>query len=227
MRKTTNFWIYLLLIMGVFIVVASSCKKDKEDDTTPPPNTNGNNGGSFTCGNNFTDFRNGTVYTTVQIGTQCWTAKNLAYAPSSGNFWSYNNNNSNVGTYGYLYDWATAINICPTGWHLPSDAEWKQLTDFLGGTSVAGGKLKETGTTHWNSPNTGATNETGFTALPGGFRAVDGNFFEIGLRGGWWSSTEHVSSFAYYRRMENSGSGVDRNDLDKELGFSVRCVRDL
>src|SRR5574344_54019 len=102
---------------------------------------------------------------------------------------------ANYNTYGVLYNWPAAMNgaassttnpsgvqgVCPTGWHVPSDAEWTELTDYLGGASVAGGKLTETGTTHWNSPNTGATNETGFTALPGGYRFSNGAFNGIGL----------------------------------------------
>ena len=146
----------------------------------------------------------------------------------------------NYTTYGVLYNWTAAMDgeassttnpsgiqgVCPAGWHLPSDAEWTELTDYLGGTSVAGGKLKETGTTHWTSPNTGATNETGFTALPGGFRNYFGSFLNIGFNGYWWSATEYGATHAWYRTMNYSGSNVDRDLNDKELGFSVRCVRD-
>src|SRR5574344_1416783 len=121
----------------------------------------------------------------------------------------------NYATYGVLYNWTAAMDgeassttnpsgiqgVCPTGWHLPSDAEWTVLTDYLGGESVAGGKLNETGTTHWNSPNTGATNETGFTALPGGYRRSNGSFLNIGYLGHWWSATEFNTSNAWYRLM--------------------------
>jgi uncharacterized protein (TIGR02145 family) len=116
--------------------------------------------------------------------------------------------------------------VCPTGWHLPSDAEWTELTDYLGGTSVAGGKLKETGTTHWTSPNTGATNETGFTALPGGYRNDGGPFLYIGSNGYWWSATELLATNAWFRNMSDSNSSVYRGNNGRELGFSVRCVRD-
>jgi uncharacterized protein (TIGR02145 family) len=147
---------------------------------------------------------------------------------------------ANYTTYGVLYNWSAAMNgaassttnpsgiqgVCPTGWHLPSDAEWTELTDYLGGTSVAGGKLKETGTTHWTSPNTGATNETGFTALPGGYRSVDGSFYDIGYYGYWWSATESNATLAWYRFMYYISSTVIRYSNNKELGFSVRCVRD-
>jgi len=116
--------------------------------------------------------------------------------------------------------------VCPAGWHLPSDAEWTELTDYLGGTSDACGKLKETGTTHWNGQNTVATNETGFTALPGGIRDDSGSFYDIGDGGLWWSATEYVSNIAWYRSMYYNGFNVDRGNDGKELGFSVRCVRD-
>jgi uncharacterized protein (TIGR02145 family) len=146
----------------------------------------------------------------------------------------------NYATYGVLYNWTAAMDgeassttnpsgiqgVCPAGWHLPSDAEWTELTDYLGGTSVAGGKLKETGTTHWASPNTGATNETGFTALPGGYRYGDGAFDGIGSSGYWWSATEHNSNNAWNRVMYCYNSNVYRFSLNKELWFSVRCLRD-
>jgi uncharacterized protein (TIGR02145 family) len=116
--------------------------------------------------------------------------------------------------------------VCPTGWHLPSDAEWTELTDYLGGESVAGGKLKETGTTHWASPNFGATNETGFTALPGGNRNKDGTFSNIGNYGYWWSATEGSAASAWYRYVGFDYSDVSRFYYYKEVGFSVRCLRD-
>ena len=146
----------------------------------------------------------------------------------------------NYATYGVLYNWTAAMDgeassttnpsgiqgVCPAGWHLPSDAEWTELTDYLGGTSVAGGKLKETGTTHWASPNRGATNETGFTALPGGYRSSNGTFVSIGNYGYWWSATQGNAALAWYRRMNDYFSNVSRGGYGKEGGFSVRCVRD-
>jgi len=179
-----------------------------------------------TTSGTFIDSRDGNEYNWVQIGDQVWMAENLAYEPSSGNYWAYDNNNSNVETYGYLYDWETACDVCPAGWHLPSDAEWTELTDYLGGTTGAGGKLKETGTTHWASPNTGATNETGFTALPGGIRSYFGTFDLIGFNGFWWSATEDSTSNAWSRFLYYDLSGVGRNYGDKDSGFSVRCLRD-
>ena len=129
---------------------------------------------------------------------------------------------TNYSTYGVLYNWTAAMNgaasssadpsgvqgICPTGWHLPSDAEWTTLTTYLGGLSVAGGKMKEAGISHWTSPNTGATNESGFTALPGGYRGDDGRFANIGILGYWWSSTEGSTLYAWYRSLYFSSSYV-------------------
>jgi uncharacterized protein (TIGR02145 family) len=117
-------------------------------------------------------------------------------------------------------------NVCPNGWHVPTDAEWTTLTTYLGGESVAGGKLKETGTTHWESPNEGATNETGFTALPGGNRNNNGAFNEIGTNGFWWSSTESAAATAWYRAIYYNFSSVFRFSYYKLYGFSVRCLRD-
>jgi uncharacterized protein (TIGR02145 family) len=133
---------------------------------------------------------------------------------------------SNYATYGVLYNWTAAVNSCPAGWHLPSDAEWTELTDYLGGRSVAGGKLKETGTTHWLSPNTGATNETGFTALSGGYRNYVGTFNDIGSYGYWWSATESGDLIAWSSSVDYLHSSVYRYVNFEELGYSVRCVRD-
>jgi uncharacterized protein (TIGR02145 family) len=198
-------------------------------------------------GSTFTDPRDGKVYQTVVIGNQEWMAENLAYLPSvnmvaDGSedalgyyYYVYGYDGTNVAeakatdnyaTYGVLYNWTAAMNACPDGWHLPSDAEWTELTDYLGGESVAGGKLKETGTTHWASPNTGATNETGFTALPGGYRNSNGAFLNIGFDGYWWSATESDATNAWGRNMYYNGSDVYRDGDLKEVGFSVRCLRD-
>jgi len=147
---------------------------------------------------------------------------------------------SNYTTYGVLYNWPAAMSgaasssadpsgvqgICPTGWHLPSDAEWTTLTDYLEGESVAGGKMKEAGFSHWTSPNTEATNESGFTALPGGYRSSGGTFGTIGIYGHWWSSTEFSTDYAWYRYLNYSLSRVGWDGLSKAGGFSVRCLRD-
>jgi uncharacterized protein (TIGR02145 family) len=166
-------------------------------------------------------------YSIVQIGGQTWMAENLNY--STGNSWCYDNNSSNCNTYGRLYDWQAALGACPSGWHLPSDAEWTVLTDFLGGESIAGGKMKETGTAHWLSTNTGATNSSGFTALPGGgryyFNGI-GNFYNLTYNAYFWSSTEHPSTSASWSRsLVYHNEAVGRDGGDKTGGLSARCIQ--
>lgn len=147
---------------------------------------------------------------------------------------------ANYNTYGVLYNWTAAMTnttnsptnstgvqgVCPTGWHLPSDSEWTKLINYLGGEEIAGGKLKESGTKHWNSPNLGATNESEFTALPGG--NCDITLFPPNIRNFsfWWSSSNINEDFAKYRYIGYSDTGVFRGNSIKEYGFSVRCVRD-
>jgi len=172
----------------------------------------------------FKDTRDGKVYKTVTIGTQTWMAENLSYKKDSG-CWAYENKQSNVAIYGYLYNWETAKKVCPSGWHLPSDAEWTILTTYLGGKSAGGGKLKST--IGWNNPNSGATNESGFTALPGGCRNDNGLFVEKGKFGSWWSSTGLNSTYARCLNLGYDNSSVNRFYYNKAFGFSVRCLRNF
>jgi uncharacterized protein (TIGR02145 family) len=115
-------------------------------------------------------------------------------------------------------------NVCPTGWHVPTDAEWTVLTEYLG--SAAGGKMKEAGTTSWNSPNTDATNTSLFTGLPGGFRYSSGYYDNIDNLGYWWSSTEHLAINALLRYLSNVNGSAGRYATSKTYGLSVRCLRD-
>ena len=189
--------------------------------------------------------QDGNTYKTIRIGDQVWMAENLKVTHyrdgtaiptghsnwkwnnlSTGAYAVYDNNESNATTYGYLYNWFAAVdsrNIAPEGWHVPTDAEWQTLVDYLGGFLVAGGKMKEG---HWNSPNTGATNESGFTALPGGYRGSNGDYYYMGYSGSFWSSTELDSSSAWYRELDYNGSDVYRASGNERDGFSVRCLRD-
>jgi uncharacterized protein (TIGR02145 family) len=190
----------------------------------------------------------GNVYNTVTIGAQVWMKENLKVTHyrngesipnvTDGTAWKnlfngalcyYNNDSAaNASDYGVLYNWYAvndSMNICPFSWHVPTDAEWTTLTGYLGGQSIAGGKLKETGTTHWQSPNTGATNETGFTALPGGFRDNIGfNFYRYD--GLWWSFTERDSIRAFYNIIFFDFSNLMGGYSSKTCGYSVRCIRD-
>ncbi len=189
----------------------------------------------------------GYVYYTVIIGGQEWFAENLRTTryndgtpilnvtdnsdwsnPSSGAYCWYDNDPANGNTYGALYNAYTVRTgkLCPTGWHVATDAEWTELTDYLGGKSVAGGKLKEAGTVHWDSPNTGATNETGFTALPGGYRDHQGTFKGIGYLGGWWSAPGGGPNICWYWGMRSHHEMMVRTSFSEITGYSVRCVRD-
>ncbi len=142
--------------------------------------------------------------------------------------------------YGALYTWAGAMNgansdisnpstvqgVCPVGWHLPSDSEWNEMVNYLGGITIAGGKLKEEGTIHWSSPNEGATNETGFTGLPGGARNQTGGFEGETSMGLWWSSTESTNTFAVLHLLRVTNTQVPYIGINKSNGISVRCVLD-
>lgn len=192
--------------------------------------------------------QNGNVYATIQIGAQVWMAENLGattYAngdpiPNVTNStqwtglttgaWSYYNVNSSYDNpYGKLYNWyavADPRNVCPMGWHVPTDAEWTVLTTFLGGQSVAGDKMRSSGYQYWTFPNTGATNESGFSGLPGGMRNALGSSTGLNTRGYWWSSTELNAFTAFGRDLLYSNPNLYQDVPSKEQGNSVRCIMD-
>jgi len=218
-------------------------------------------GADLDCGpttGTLTDY-DGNVYQTIRICNQWWMAENLKVTHyrnevkipnvtdntewaglTTGAYCEYDNNADNVATYARLYNWYAIIDgqdIAPVGWHVPTDAEWKQLEMYLGMSqseadaiysrgTTEGGKLKESGTSHWLSPNVGATNESGFTGLPGGYRYGYGAYGYVGILALFWSSTEYSSSYAWYRALSYSYSEVHRTYVDKQYGFSVRCVKD-
>ncbi len=232
MKKISSTWIYPLFITGLIVLFLNSCKKD---DST---------GSSATV----TD-ADGNVYHTVTIGTQTWLTEDLKtthYNDASktpitnvtdNSAWGglttpafcwYNNDFTNKANYGALYNWYAASDsrLCPTGWHVPTDAEWSALITFLGGDSIAGGKLKESGTAHWVSPNTGADNSTGFTALPAGSHYTNGLFYLNSKYGWWWSTTGSLASEAWHECLKYNTAAVSRISGSKKLGFSVRCIKD-
>jgi len=205
------------------------------------------------CGQAIVKDIDGNTYHTVKIGTQCWTKTNLKVSKyrngdkirtglgkrawgntTSGAYAIYDNNPVNDGFYGKLYNHYAVMDsrgLCPTGWHVPSDAEWTALENQLGGSSVAGGALKSTATQPtpggWDSPNAGATNSSGFTALPGGRRGSFGDFKYLSYVGYWWSSSAGSGSIAWIRNLNNSDvSYIRRHYGSSELGYSVRCCRD-
>ena len=204
------------------------------------------------CGLPITDNRDGQTYETVQIDEQCWMADNLAYLPtvspsSQGNntnpyYYVFNYQGTNVAVakatdnyqnYGALYNWPASLVACPAGWHLPTDAEWTALTDYLGGISVAGGKMKSTRTEpdphpRWYNPNTGATNSSSFSGLPGGGRGIgtNGLFLHLGYYGFFWSSTKDSMIDAWYLLLESDSDDATMSYYTMGFGFSVRCLRD-
>jgi uncharacterized protein (TIGR02145 family) len=196
----------------------------------------------------FVDPRDGYKYSVVQIGDQLWMAENLRAtkyndgtniplvqgkaqwdALSTPGYCWYKNDFNTYGTvYGALYNWYAVETgkLSPVGWHVPTDAEWTILTTYLGGEEVAGGKLKETGTSHWVSPNEGATNESGFTALPADARYYIGDYYFLGYYAHWWSSSEFNNDEAWLRYVANDYGGVARISPNKHYGVSVRCIKD-
>jgi uncharacterized protein (TIGR02145 family) len=196
----------------------------------------------------FTDLRDNNVYKTIKIGNQVWMAENLRYLPSvvgpetgpktssdlTPYYYVYGYNGTNISeakatanysTYGVLYNWPAAASACPEGWHLPSNEEWTELINYLGGERIAGGKLKAT--TLWSSPNSGATNESGFTALPAGYRKYNGTFNSIENLGFWWSDKENIAGNTWPRILDYTDSDVSSVEIfGVEMGYSVRCVKD-
>jgi len=207
---------------------------------------------SFVCGISTIMDTEGNIYNTVLIGNQCWMKENLKYLPSvmnpaNGSFtepyyyvYGYGGTNvtdakatANYQNYGVLYNWPAALISCPAGWHLPSDDAWTRLANQLGGESFAGGLMKSTRTApdehpRWNSPNTGATDLSGFTAFPGGFRQTIGGGVYLGEFGLWWSADIGEGfSLPWYRNIKNDFASIQReNHQNKNVGMSVRCLRD-
>jgi uncharacterized protein (TIGR02145 family) len=188
-----------------------------------------------------------TLVDEIKIGSQIWMRRNLDVTKyqngdpipnvTEGNSWlsqtkgaysDYDNSTSNANVYGRLYNWyavADSRNVCPVGWHVSTNDDWQTLTDVLGGVAVAGGQLKEAGTVHWHEPNLGAGDQSGFSALPGGHRYTDAGFYNLGVAGYWWTSTEVSASNSSNRVVSSTNSGVSVGNFAKTGGFSVRCVK--
>ena len=173
----------------------------------------------------FFDARDGHVYKTITIGKHIWLAENLAYKVTFG-CWSYDNNDINATTYGYLYNWESSKKVCPSGWHLPSNEEWASLAKYLGGEEVAGDKLKDVLSGYWKGSNSRATNEFGFSAFPGGYRSFSSKFKNIGYEGNWWSASEFSPVDAWFILINNYESKMSSSTNYKSNGFSVRCIED-
>jgi uncharacterized protein (TIGR02145 family) len=201
---------------------------------------------SLDAGETVTDI-DGNIYQTVVIGTQTWMAENLKtthYAngdpiqqvsdlldwasTSEGAYCYYDNNIANADTYGSLYNWFAvedSRHICPAGWHVATNDEWNTLIDFAGGSEVAGARLREEGGIHWPSYTYG-TNEYGFTALPYGGRESDGDFWNFGIRGEWWTSSR-INNYSQFKSMNATSNGISNySSYSKNPGYPVRCIKD-
>ncbi len=235
MKKRTNFWMYSLMIVSMMVMVSTGCKKETVDPTPNNPNP---------TPTTVTDI-DGNVYHTVTIGSQVWMVENFksTHYPNgtsingskSVNYRYYNDDSvSYASTYGPLYSWNVINSLAPAGWHVPTDSDWVVLCKYLGYVNpydgnifeYSGGKLKETGTTHWLDPNTGATNESGFTALPGGMFQT-GFFDNIKYMGYYWSSTnDYVDSAPFWVVHYDSEEVTTGNLVLKTSMMSVRLVHD-
>ena len=229
--------IYTLFILFALVVTFTTCEKDENNEEPTDPNKG-----------TVKDVE-GNTYATVKIGDQWWMAKNLNTTKFRGGddipnvagsgewanlgdaaYFNSNNDPEIAADYGRLYNWHAVVDgrkICPEGWHAPNDDIWTTLVEFLGGYEVAGGKLKQAGTDFWNNPNTDATNESGFTALPGGVRnANTGDFAGIGSTGSWWSASAQNADNAYAWGLTYTNGAIANYNLDKNSGLSVRCMKD-
>jgi len=229
MKKVLICGFRIFIVFVSFLLITTACKKDDPDPLT------------------VTDI-DGNTYNTITIGTQIWLKENLKVTKlndgtvlelvADNTAWGdtdspaycwYNNNINTKNNYGGYYNCYTVITgkLCPDGWHVPGDDEWTILTDFLGGNDIAGGKMKETGTLHWQTPNTGATNESGFTAVPGGYRHAYSASGQLGEYAYFWSSTKDEHDDEYFLR----DLGFDTEDVGRygnyyNNGLSVRCIKD-
>jgi len=263
MGKKSNILVSLLVqLIFLSILTCGCCKVDDSPTYGSMTDQDGNIYKTVAIGKQVwmaenlktTRYSDGTLIPLVEATTE-WQALD----PTDKAYCWYDNNIDNKDTYGALYTWAAAMNgalssfyepsdvqgVCPTGWHIPSVAEWRTLTNYLGGESVAGSMLKESGTSHWVYPNEGAANSTGFSALPGGARSKLGGFRSLGYIGIWWTSLETSSTIAYEvsmsygHEMEIEGQKkiLPASDViifnpallvnpinNKNSGYSVRCV---
>lgn len=236
MKKRLLTAVHLSLTSVLIILLLVSCKKENDDPSEIVKDVEGNS------------------YTTVTIGTQTWLVENLKTTKyndgtdipiltgdddweftASGAYCWYENNVSNKSVYGALYNWyaANSGKLCPTGWHVPSKEEIETLADKFGGHALAGADLKEDGLSHWREPNTGATNSSGFTGLPGGTRFIgDGGgvaFESITTYGNLWTTTPYPYgsyNHSYYAQLVFSSTGFGTGSRPKATGFSVRCLKD-
>ena len=217
------------MVLFLLVICILGCSDDDEPQTHAVQDIDGN------------------VYAAKAIGSQVWMIDNLrvtklndgtaipyvtddddASILTTGAFTYYGDNPANQNVYGALYNWH-AVNsgkLCPTGWHIPSDSEWTTLINSLGGEGVAGGDMKAIGTSHWSAPNTGATNNSGFTALPAGYLYDDSEYHSLGNVAHWWTSTQSDADAAFDRYVTFQSASATKGTYNKEVFYSCRCLKD-
>ncbi len=230
----------IFILMGLLVIFTGGCKSCKKEQAIVSS--------VISLTPTVVKDADGNTYNTITIGNQEWLVENLKTTryqngesilmvtdnvqwnrSSTGAFCNYENDAAYGSTYGHLYNWYAVIdsrNICPKGWHVSTDEDWDILSNFLGGDVISAGKMKESTAAYWDSPNVGATNESGFTALPGGYRSIKGEFNSLGSYTFFWSSTGYAPETAWCRFFQNANDQIDRIDNYKTFGFSVRCVKD-
>jgi uncharacterized protein (TIGR02145 family) len=242
MKKENKFFTWATILFVIMLFLFNNCKKKEESEPIIESSVTDNEGN---------------IYKAVTIGSQIWMAENLKVTkyqngdeigttnPYRLNIETENSpkyqwvnidgahpdEKINVATYGRLYTWAVVKDsrkICPIGWYIPTYSDWIQLCDYVGGEDIAGGILKEAGYIHWNSPNTGATNKYGFSALGSGLRTVEGGTGNLLLMGAWWSDTEYElnSTRAWSVVITDNLKSFSISPVNKNNGFSVRCIKD-
>lgn len=247
MKRKRLIWLSLILLMGVLLIFNYNCKKDDNIN-----HSNGKTTALFNPNKTYGSLidLDGNIYKTITIGSQTWMAENLRTTKyqngedipevsdddiwinlSIGAYCNYQNTKSvdSIATYGRLYNFSAVADnrqIAPAGWHVPTHEEWIILETYLG-DSVAGIKLKETGNTHWKTYYYEGTNETGFTALGGGYRWLSG-FYHKKIEGGWWTATESdtLSNAAFHITLGYNYEFFGGCDCPKRDGYSIRCVKD-
>jgi len=177
--------------------------------------------------NTITDERDGNIYEYVQIGDHMWMKENLRFKPESDIFWAMDDNESRGDTFGFLYDWERACEVCPDGWHLPSKAEWESLITHVGGEDVAGAALKDIASQRWTGDSASSTNSSGFSALPEGVRRFDGRYSYFDKYAYFWTSDTGIrvkDSWCY--ALDGPQKRIHKVSWDKNNALSVRCVKD-
>jgi uncharacterized protein (TIGR02145 family) len=243
MKLKSKIVAFILVMMGALILFNYSCKTEVD----PYVNTNIPVFNPYLTYGTVTDI-DSNIYKTIKIGKQTWMVENLKVAhyqngdplPNviyiknwdtliTGAFCEYNNFPANGKTFGKLYNWYAVHdnrNIAPTGWHVADMDDWDTLRKFLGDSKDLGGKIKETGFSHWLKPNTGATNETGFTALPGGYRNEGGNYYDASYSARFWTNTDFPGHGAHMLLLYADQNVLINGNNDKKSALSVRCIKD-